>query len=269
MWKHILLLKRLQKEVSLVSNHSFRIKQEYVLLDQDKFTELLWIDQEKFLHLLSISESDKDVNWKQEALIELRWYVCGMWGHYSMDWEDRWKILGNLKRNLQSLQEISEEEKNKYSKNNPKRTKRKEILWKDMAWIENIKAITEGKINDIKVLQKIENCDHKDSSEAEIKDEEFKRFSLSSKEEDSLNQSVRNDSPPKLSTFARNKNKTELSNGSKLLFTQFSASLTSEIKSKDNSWEIKKEKMFTSSKRMLAEPSILIKQFTGSERNSN
>ena len=186
-----------------------------------------------------------------------------------MDCEDRWKIIGNLKRNLQPLQEISEEEKNKYRKNNPKRAKRKEILWKDMAWIENIKAIAEGKITDIKVLQKIENHEHKDNSEAEIKEEQFKHFSLSSNEEDSLNQSVRNDSPPELSTFAKNKNKTELSNGSKLLVTQFSASLTSEIKSKDNSWEIKEEKMFTSSKRMLAGPNILIKQFTGSEQNSN
>ena len=258
MWKHILLLKRLQKEVSLVSNHSFRIKQEYVLLDQNKFTELLWIDQEKFLPQLRISERDKDVNWKQEAFIELRWYVCGMWGHYSMDWENRWKILGNLKRNLYNFKKYQKKKRINIVKIIQNEQKEKK-LWKDMAWIENIKPITEGKINDIKVLQKIENHDHKDSSEAEIKDEEFKHFSLSNNEEDSLNQSVRNDSPPKLSTFAKNKNKTELSNGSKLLITQFSASLTSEIKSKDNSWEIKKEKMFTSSKRMLVGPSILIK----------
>ena len=229
------------------------------------FTEVLWIDHEKFLYQLEISERDQDINWKADAFIEIKWYVWGRCGHYSMECEDRWRIEGNLKRNLKPRETISEEEKAKY-RSNSNRLKRRDIVIKDLKKIEEIKIIAEG---NLPIIQEQKHLESEDSKDHSSEDEEFKHFSLSSDNEDSLNQSVRDNQTQELSTFAKNKNKTDLSNKSKILVSQLSASYTSEIISKDHSSDVKKDKIELSSKRMLFGPSILIKQFTSSDKNSN
>ena len=65
------------------------------------FTEVLCMQRSSFFNILDqYPEEEETIN---KTLINVVWYVWNEIGHYSFEWAQKWRVVGNVLRRLEKL----------------------------------------------------------------------------------------------------------------------------------------------------------------------